>query len=118
MPVETAADRLAFVNSDEFACEVSYTPVGGGPARAIAGIFDSDYLAIDVGGEVEAATRHPRISCRVDDLTLGGKEDDSFVITAGQLEAAGLDVKGAGTYLVKLVQPDGTGFADLTLERQ
>lgn len=118
MPVETAADRLAFLSADEFGCEVTYTPVSGGASSTIVGIFDSDFIAVDVGGEVPAATRQPRIHCRVDDLAGGGREDDVIAVSAGQLLAAGLDTNAAGTYLAKIIQPDGTGFVTLALEKQ
>lgn len=118
MPVETAADRLVFLDADEFGCEVTYTPVGGGGSSTVVGIFDSDYLAVDVGSEIQAATRQPRLLCRVDDLVAGARENDVIAISAEQLVAAGLDPAGAGTYLVKVIQPDGTGMVTLALEKQ
>lgn len=117
MPVETAADRLTFLSADEFGCEVTYTPVGGGLPLTVVGVFDSDFIAVDVGGEVPAATRQPRLHCRVDDLTLGGKEGDVIAITALQLAAAGLDTNSAGSYRVSVVQPDGTGMVTVALEK-
>lgn len=118
MPVESAADRLAFLDSDEFAVEATYMPTGGGSTRTVLGIFDSDFIELDVGGEVAAASRRPVIRCRIDDLTSGGREGDTFAMTSQQLEAAGLDTNAAGTYRVMLVQPDGTGFADMALQKQ
>lgn len=118
MPVETAADRLTFVNADEFAVEATYTPVAGGASWAIKGLFDSAAIAIEVGGEVDVQTRKPMMTCRVDDLSGGGKQGDTIVLTSAQLLAAGLDTNAAGTYKVRIVQPDGTGMVELALEKQ
>ncbi len=118
MPVETAADRLTFLNSDEFAVEATYTPAAGGASWTIKGLFDSAAIAIEVGGEVDVQTRKPMMTCRVDDLSGGGGEGDTIVLTSAQLLAAGLDTNPAGTYKVRIVQPDGTGMVDLALEKQ
>lgn len=118
MPVETAADREGFYNTDEFGCEVSYTPVGGGSTTVIAGIWDSNTVLIDTESQVGVQSRAPTFMCRVDDVTSGGKYGDQIVVTQAQLLAAGLDPDPAGTYLVKVIEPDGTGMVTLILEKQ
>lgn len=118
MPVETAANRLAFLNTDEFAVEATYTPVAGGASWTIQGIFDSAAIALEVGGEVDVQTRKPVMTCRVDDLSGGGKQGDTIVLSSAQLLAAGLDTNAAGTYKARIVQPDGTGMVELALEKQ
>lgn len=118
MPVETAADRLAFIETDDFAVEATYTPVSGGASSTVLGIFDSSAEVIELDGEAAVQSRRPRFLCRVDDLTNGGKESDQLVLSSSQLLAAGLDTNAAGTYLVRVVQPDGTGMVELILEKQ
>jgi hypothetical protein len=118
MPVETAADRLAFLNVDEFGVEATYRPSIGGLSWVIQGIFDSDASVIEVGGEVPVQSRRPRLVCRVDDITDGGNENDTVTLSSAQLLAAGLDTNAAGTYRVIVVQPDGTGMVELALEKQ
>ena len=118
MPVETASDRLVFLETDDFAVEATYTPVSGGGSSTIQGIFDSAAQIIEVEGETAVESRRPRFLCRVDDLTNGGKESDQLVLSSSQLLAAGLDTNAAGTYLVRVVQPDGTGIVELILEKQ
>lgn len=118
MPVETAADRLAFFDTEEFGVEVSYTPAAGGGATTIIGHFDSAAASIEVDGEVAVQTRQPQLQCRVGDLAGGGHEGDTISITSGQLTAAGLDTAPAGTYKVRVVEPDGTGMVTLILEKQ
>lgn len=105
MPVETAADRLQFLNTDEFGVEATYTPVSGGASSTVKGIFDAATQAIEVGLEVAISSTSPQFQCRTADLTNGGKQRDTFVI-------AGV------TYKAKDVQPDGTGMTVVMLEKQ
>ena len=44
MPVESAADRAAFFNADEFAVAAVYTPPAGGGAQSVTGILDDKKL--------------------------------------------------------------------------
>lgn len=118
MPVETAADRLAFFDTDEFGVEVSYTPAAGGGATTIIGHFDSAAEQIEVENEIAIQTRRPQLQCRVEDLSGGGNDGDTIVVTSGQLLAAGLDMSAAGTYTVRVAEPDGTGMVTLILEKQ
>ena len=118
MPVEPAADRLAFVDTAEFAVTASYVPAAGGAPRSLAGVFDSDEVVVDLGGEATVQSRQPRLTCRVDDLDLGGRKGDTVSLSEAQLTAAGLDRNAAGTYKVATVKPDGTGMVLLILELQ
>ena len=46
MPVESAADRLIFLDVDDFGATASYT-VQGGSAANITGIFDNEFIEVD-----------------------------------------------------------------------
>jgi hypothetical protein len=103
MTVESAADRLAMLN--DFGIDAIYTPVGGGAASTVKGIFDNEHMVAE-GDPASAATRMPRFQCREADLTLNGKEGDALVI-------------GSIAYHVKS-EPvsDGAGMTTLWLEKQ
>lgn len=105
MSIESDADRLVFVSASDFGVAATYTAVSGGAARAVAGIFDNDYLEIEGQGEASASSLQPRFVCRTSDLTNGGREGDVLVIAAA-------------TYKVTVPRPDGTGMTTLWLENQ
>lgn len=106
MAVESAADRLAFLNTDEFAATATYTPAAGGGSTTVQGIFDNDFLQVDTpGGESSVATLAPRFVCRTADLSGGGAFGDTLVISGT-------------TYKARVIQPDGTGMTTLWLEKQ
>lgn len=114
MPVESAADRLMFLSTADFGCEVTYTSAnGGGPVPGIVGIFDNDYLAVDGdGAETDTFTKSPRLTCRSADLSGGGKQDDTITVTSApsQPELVGK------TYRCVVPRDDGTGMTVLWLE--
>jgi hypothetical protein len=120
MPVESAADRASFLSADEFGVTASFTPASGGATIPLTGIFDNDYLDLDVEGEVGVASRSPRFVAATADLDAAGGASDgaTLELTLAQLQAAGLDVNFAGTYKVRIVKPDGTGMTELKLEKQ
>lgn len=104
MPVETAADRAAFLA--DFGLTAAYTPAGAG-ATTLTGIFDNDWLDLDVEGEVGVASRSPRLVCRTSDLSdAGGSPNDATLVIAGV------------TYKIRVEKPDGTGMTELKLEKQ
>ena len=105
MTIETDADRLLFLDLDDFAVTATYTPVTGGASTSVKGIFDAASAAIEVGLEVSISSTSPQFHCRTSDLTNGGKQRDTFVISGV-------------TYKAKDVQPDGTGMTVVMLERQ
>ena len=59
MAVESAADRLIFLDVDDFGTTASYTVQGGG-AVDISGIFDNEFIEVDAGGTVGVAIQQPR----------------------------------------------------------
>lgn len=101
MPVETAADRAIFVNSNDFG--VTATLTSGSNVTTISGIFDNEFVEVDAGGGVPFAMQQPRFAVRTADANV--EEDDTLLI-------AGV------TYKIKVVQPDGTGMTNLILEKQ
>jgi hypothetical protein len=105
MAVETAADRLAFLNSDEFGVDASYTPLAGGGPTAIKAIFDAAAQALEIGLEVAIQSTAPQVWVRTSDLASGGRQGDTFVIDGT-------------TYKAVDVQPDGTGMTRVMLEKQ
>ena len=106
MSVEAAADRASFLSADEFGQAATYTPVGAA-AVELTGIFDNDWLDLDVEGEVGVASRSPRFVCRTSDLAdAGGTTPDAALVVAGV------------TYKIRVVKPDGTGMTELKLEKQ
>lgn len=104
MPVESAADRAVFVNTNEFGTAATYTP-GGGAAVTLSGIFDeSDGRRFDSPGIVSG---QPSFQCRADDLPddalPGQTQDDRLVI-------------GDRDFAVRVIERDHTGMALMTLE--
>ena len=102
MAVESAADRLAFLNPDEFGVEASYT-LDGGPAVTINAIFDAEHTLAGIG-DIDAATVEPQAVVRTADLPEGHGDGDTFTLN--------------GTaYTVRFPEPDGTGMTVLRLEK-
>ncbi len=108
MPIETAADRLAFLSVDEFGAEGSYAPSGGGGSPVIAGIFDRPSISADLN-QVATIDARPTFCCRAADLPAAADGDagDQLGVTA-----EGVFV---GTFEVVSIEPDGQGMALLRL---
>lgn len=102
MTVESDADRLAFLA--DFGVSVSWTPVGGS-AASLTAIFDNgagtrSQYAEDIAAQSNAAS----LTVRESDMPAGAASGDAVSI--------------AGTaYLVRTILPDGTGMAEVQLER-
>lgn len=114
MPVESATDRLVFLAPTEFGAVAIYTPAGGDAVDGIAGLFDRP---ADTVGESTSYTNAetigfgstgPRFTCRSADLPPGADDGDIVSIA--------VDGEPAGTFVVRLVESDGTGMAVLVLE--
>lgn len=104
MAVESSADRLVFLNPDEFGVTGTYTPQSGSP-RSIAGIFDEAYFAVELGAGVPIEGARPRFLCRTEDLPSPPKHGDALTVPAG-------------SYLVREIHDDGTGMTELVIEKQ
>ncbi|MHB0784431.1 head-tail joining protein [Bradyrhizobium sp. 5.13L] len=104
MPIETAADRLAFLGVDEFGAEGSYAPAAGGGATTIAGIFDRPSISADLN-QVASIDARPTFYCRHADLPAGADGDAGDQLT----------VAAVGAFEVVSIEPDGQGMALLRL---
>jgi hypothetical protein len=99
MTIESAADRAVFLT--DFGEAVTFTP-SGGSKRAIKGIFDHEYTAVDAGGGVPFAMQQPRLTCRTADVP-GVADGDIFVVNSV-------------SYVARIIMPDGTGMTEIMLE--
>ena len=90
-----------FFDTNDFAEEATYTP-DGGDAQTVNGIFDLEYVDIDVGG-LPIAGLKATFTCSTDDIP-GDSEGDALTVR-------GID------YTIMVCQPDGTGVTKLILEK-
>ena len=93
MSVETAADRSALLNDYG-------TTVTKADASTFTGIFDNDFLAVDLD-ESEVESTEPTLLARTADVS-GLAHGDSLTISAV-------------SYTVRGIQPDGTGMTQIML---
>lgn len=103
MAVESADDRSYFVAVDDFGVAATYTPAGG-VASTVNGVFDNDFVEVDTGGSVTFAQQQATFMCRTADVS-SAAEGDAITISGEN-------------YIVRIVQPDGTGMTNLILELQ
>jgi len=126
VPVETAADRAVFVDADEFGVTASYAPAGGSTTTDVAGIFASPQLDLFAEGseapgmEANAAT----FLCPFASLPTDAHDSEGDIL---EVPGTWQDMKGARSFVpdndgadvarfvVRRIDPDGTGFATLTL---
>lgn len=101
MAVETADDRLIFLDVDDFGTTASYT-VQGGSAVNITGIFDNEHIEVDATGTVGVSVQQPRFMCRTADVSSATEGDDITINSVA--------------YKIRVVQDDGTGMTNLLLE--
>jgi len=98
MAIESAADRLAFLDVDEFGTTAT---VG---AFSVIGIFDDAYQAINQAtGEV--TTTAPQFLCRSADVTTASIASNTSLVIGGV------------TYKAIDLQPDGTGMTTILLSK-
>jgi hypothetical protein len=102
MAVESAADRAIFLSANDFGQSATFTH--STTTTTIYGIFDNEYVEVDLGGQVNFASVQPKFLVRTADVSTA-VEDDTIVT-------------GGVTYKIKVVQPDGTGMTTLILEKQ
>lgn len=104
MPVESAADRLTFLDTDEFGTSATYTLVAGG-ATTVQGIFDAEFREVvaDERG-VGVGVNPPGFTMREADLPSGYGDGDSLTIAAV-------------VYTIRTHEKDGHGMVVLALEK-
>ena len=93
MSVETAADRSALLN--DYGTTVTKTD-----ASTFTGIFDNDFLAVDLD-ESEVESSEPTLLARTADVS-SLAHGDTLTISAV-------------SYTVRGIQPDGTGMTQIML---
>lgn len=93
MPVESAADRAAFVNPDDFGMAATYTLAAGGQST-VNGIF-SEEIAEGTASNRSLATAVPTFLCRTADLPSGAKAGDRLTVASRQLRVVALHDPGA-----------------------
>lgn len=103
MPVESAADRLVFLNPDEFGVEAVYRTRTGSSAT-LDGVLNSGSIRVGFDRAVALDIKSTFV-CRATDLpagALGGDAGDTLTIDGTR-------------YAVANVEPDGLGMTWLTL---
>ena len=104
MAVESAADRAAFVNSDEFGKVAVYTTITGRVYPDIDGILDKGFAEAGTVEGVGVASTEPRFTCRTADLPSEARDGDQLVVDGV-------------TYTVKVRELDDTGdMTELVLQ--
>lgn len=110
MPVESAADRLVFLDADDFGVEATWTKQGGG-ASTVTGIID-DGSAMDAAGlgasGLGQVVSRPSFVCRAADVPSGAAQGDTLSGTS--------QLGSAFAYRIVSIMPDNTGMSIATLE--
>jgi len=96
MAVETSQDRLTYLN--DFGEDVIFG------ANTITAIFDNPHSDISAGGEVPFSMQECFIMARSSDVSSLG-------------QGSSVEIRG-DDYVVRDVQPDGTGITTIFLEAQ
>ena len=97
MSVETEQDRQDMLSMDDFGATF-VLPTGS----EVACLFDRSFSALDIGIE---STEPSALITTLDGAGLA--EGDPVTIAHADF--------GSGSYIVKSVQPDGSGFSQITL---
>ncbi len=104
MAVESAADRLVFLDADEFGVSATYELVSGG-FSTVQGIFDKEYNEIIEAQFGVGVGAHPaRFQMREADLPGSYGDGDTLIVSTV-------------TYTVRDHELDGTGMVELRLEK-
>ncbi|MDJ0513081.1 MAG: hypothetical protein QNJ62_06525 [Methyloceanibacter sp.] len=105
MGVESAADRAAFLNPEEFGETATWTRVGSHPPASIEGVFTNEFRR------------------ELDEVTDGGigSPVPVFIVSSADVTLAGpgdrLEISSV-LYRIAEVEPDGTGMTILWLEKR
>jgi len=96
MAVETDADRLALLSTDDFGTDAT---IG---SATVKGIFDNNYEAINIAtGEI--TTTGPRFLCRTSDVT---SVVQGTIVTINSIDYKAINI-----------EPDGTGMTTIQLSK-
>ena len=104
MPVESAADRLTFLDTDEFGTSATYCLAAGG-FSTVQGIFDKEYTeVVEAQFGVGVGTHPARFRMREADLPGSYGDGDTLIVSTV-------------TYTIRDHELDGTGMVELRLEK-
>ena len=106
MAVETATDRAAFVNPDEFGLEAVWTPAGE-EAASLNAVFDEASETRFAGPGVDVVA--PMIVVRTADIPENA--------AAGEYSGDRILISGR-TFIPRTIEPDGTGMSRVLLEEE
>lgn len=95
MPVESEADRLEFLDDDEFGVVATF---GGEP---VPGVFHNEYTGADYGSTVQIESADPVFTGRSSDLSAAGQGD-------------AITISGT-VFTIRGIEPDGQGMTRLQL---
>lgn len=100
MSIESAQDRLGFLELDEFGVTSIITSSSSGQEFEVVGIFDNTYLNLDLGmGSV--STSEPQFMCRTEDVTCI-TQGDTLVIDSVSWKITDVQHDGTGMTVLKL----------------
>ena len=100
MAVETAADRAALFEIDDFGIVAYY--LRGRITHRVIGIFDNIYVTVDIA-EVGYASAEPEFLMQSSQVPSGAVQGDTITINSI-------------AYIVRNIEPDGTGITRLRLQ--
>ena len=100
MAVESAADRAIFFGVDDFGITATYTR--GATPSTVIGIFDMAYVTVDVA-EVGYASAEPEFLMQSSQVPSGAVPGDTLTVNST-------------AYIVRNIEPDGTGVTRLRLQ--
>lgn len=101
MPVESAADRAAFLDAGEFGEVLAWTV--GVVTTSIVGIPNTGALRLDQQDGAGMIGRHASVLVSVDDLPVSASVGNAVLFRST-------------AHTVKAIEPDGTGMALVRLE--
>ncbi|KQY71347.1 hypothetical protein ASD52_06610 [Ensifer sp. Root142] len=107
MGIETDADRLLFLDLDEFGATVIWTSASG-TKPPVGCIFDDTFVAISAG-ELEFTQEGGRVqvTMRTRDVPGDAEHEDGVTVSS--------DILGSKSFRVVEFQPDGTGMTIVRL---
>ena len=101
MAVESAADRLAFLDPDDFGEEITWTV--GAASSTLDVVASADTLRLEGMDGAGALNGEAVLLCREADIPTGASAGDSVTFRSV-------------AHTVKSIEPDGTGMARVQLE--
>ncbi|ATE84723.1 hypothetical protein B9J07_25575 [Sinorhizobium sp. LM21] len=107
MAIETDADRLLFLDEDEFGASIVWTSASGTKPPSSC-IFDDTFVALGAG-ELDLTQEGGRVSVtmRTRDVPGDAEHEDGVVVSS--------EILGSKSFRVVEFQPDGTGMTIVRL---